>query len=88
MKRTTSDGPEVRLFWPGTDETTHSYLPDAAIRSEAHADALAKLEMDHQDLRLDGAAKALRIGGDGLDRGLPTAYGYLFTYRTKRRGAS
>ena len=81
-----AEGPELRIFWPGTEELTRSYLPDDLIRAEAHEQAKALVERDHPELRLDGAAKALRIGGDGIERGLPAAYGYLFTYRTLTRG--
>lgn len=82
----TEEGPALRLFWPGTVESTRSYLPGAMIRQEAHEQAKALLEHDHPELRLEGAAKALRIGGDGIEQGLPTPYGYLFTYRTFTRG--
>lgn len=81
-----AEGPELRIFWPGTDELTRSYLPDEMVRAEVHEQAKASLARSHPELRLDGSAKALRIGGDGVEFGLPAAYGYLFTYRTLTRG--
>jgi hypothetical protein len=78
-------GPEVRLFaaMPGSDDCRSAY-PSGRVMDALHEQARAQIMM-HPHLRLAGAARVIRIGGDGLARGLPAPYGYLAIYQTVRR---